>query len=377
MAGTGLVAYHQARTLAKRGHRVTVFTAQSSPLPEETSVFPFAVEYLPAVFRLGNAPLTPRLWQKLRGFDIIHLHYPYIFGAEMTLAASKRFHIPYVLTYHNQLLQPGSWKQALFSLYNWGVEPAILRHSAAVMAVSLDHFQSLHARALPLKQMVQEVPNGVETDLFRPLKRDLCRLRLGLPLHRFIILFVGALDSAHEFKNVPVLLDAVERVKKIMDITVVIAGGGDRQHDYEEYNPIGGSVKFVGPLRPSVLPDYYNAADVTVLPSSPPESFGMVLVESMACGTPVIASNIPGVRTVVDAGRTGHLVSPGDVGELADAIVRMLGNQAEQKQMRINCPKRVETRYTWPLVGDALERVYTQVLAGTTAVDSKEAPHAG
>ncbi|MCY0909228.1 MAG: glycosyltransferase family 4 protein, partial [Sulfobacillus thermotolerans] len=182
MAGTGNVAYNQALVLHERGYDVTVFTAEPPGGLTESLEIPFEVRYLPAAFRLGNAPLTPSLLHALRGFDLIHLHYPYIFGAELTLAAAKRYRIPYVITYHNQLLQPGSWKQGLFSLYNRLMEPIILKNSAAIMAVSLDHFQSLHLRNT--HQVVVEVPNGVDTGLFHPLDKIACRTQLGWPLDR-------------------------------------------------------------------------------------------------------------------------------------------------------------------------------------------------
>ncbi|MHB1956597.1 MAG: glycosyltransferase family 4 protein, partial [Sulfobacillus sp.] len=272
MAGTGNVAYNQARLLHERGHQVTVFTAAiNRPHPDLPS-FPFTVKYLPTVLRFGNAPLTPNLLKSLSGFDLIHLHYPYIFGAELTLAASKRFHIPYVLTYHNQLLQPGSWKQALFTLYNRIMEPLILKHSQAVMAVSLDHFESLHPDA---QRRVWEVPNGVDTEVFRPLPRDICRTQLGLPLDRPIVLFVGALDKAHQFKNIPMLLDAMQQVGQSTNALLVIVGTGDMQSVYENYAQC--DVQFMGQVNHSNLPPYFSAADVTVLPSSVQESFGLVL----------------------------------------------------------------------------------------------------
>ncbi len=371
MAGTGNVAYNQARILHERGHKITVFTAAPSGSDVKPGAFPFAVEYLPTVFRLGNAPLTPALLYKLRGFDVIHLHYPYIFGAELTLAASKRFHIPYVLTYHNQLLQPGSWKQILFSLYNHLMEPVILRQSAAVMAVSLDHFQSLHRRNH--NEQTVEVPNGVDTALFRPLDKEACRMHLEWPLDRPIVLFVGALDSAHQFKNVPVLLDAVKQAAKVSNVYTAIIGTGNLQPLYSAHAT--SDVNFMGHVDDLLEP--YNAADVTVLPSSTPESFGLVLVESMACGTPVIASDLPGVRTVVDEGHTGLLVPPGDTQALAQALTRLLSEPALIKQYGRNSRQHVENKYQWPKVVDQLEQVYRQVLASKNAVLPQEAPYAG
>lgn len=91
-AGTGNVAYHHARILHQRGHEVTVFTARIPGGVSQSFLFP--IEYLRTPFRLGNAPLTPQLVLRLGGFDLIHLHYPYIFGTELALLAAKHYRTP-------------------------------------------------------------------------------------------------------------------------------------------------------------------------------------------------------------------------------------------------------------------------------------------
>ncbi|POB09365.1 glycosyltransferase family 4 protein [Sulfobacillus sp. hq2] len=371
MAGTGNVAYNQALVLHERGYDVTVFTAEPSSGLTNAQEVPFEVRYLPAVFRLGNAPLTPSLLHVLRGFDLIHLHYPYIFGAELTLAAAKRYRIPYVITYHNQLLQPGSWKQRLFSLYNRLMEPIILKNSAAIMAVSLDHFQSLHLRNT--HQVVVEVPNGVDTALFHPLDKIACRTQLGWPLDRPIVLFVGALDSAHRFKNVPVLIEAVKQASSETDIFTFVIGTGDLQSAYAATAPK--NVHFLGHI--DNLLQYYNAADITVLPSSTPESFGLVLVESMACGTPVIATDLPGVRTVVAPGHTGLIVPPRDVDALTEALLTLFRDTARLTEYGHNSRHWVEQKYSWATAVDALEHVYQQVNTRWGHGISQEVPYAG
>ncbi len=125
-AGTGNVAYHNARLLHERGHEVVVFTA-STPRDAEMQ-FPFEVRRLPAVFRIGNAPLTPGLVSALRGFDAIHLHYPFIFGAELTALAARRYRIPLMITYHNDLLAGGA-RGLIFRAYTATSQPLVLRQA--------------------------------------------------------------------------------------------------------------------------------------------------------------------------------------------------------------------------------------------------------
>lgn len=163
-AGTGNVAYHNARLIHDRGHQVTVFTAGRQG--EEKMSFPFAVERLPARFRIGNAPLTPSLVNKLREFDLIHLHYPYIFGAELTLTASKRFRVPLAVTYHNDLLAEGA-RGLLFKLYTAINQRIVLRGATQLLATSQDYgHHSLFAKTAPTPLTFDVLPNGVDTKVF-------------------------------------------------------------------------------------------------------------------------------------------------------------------------------------------------------------------
>ena len=135
-AGTGNVVYHNARLMHERGHEVTVFTAKTDRDGE--MVFPFRVERLPALLRIGNAPLTPALIARLGGFDLIHLHFPYIFGAELTLAAAKRHRVPLVVTYHNDLLARGI-RGRIFRLYTELNQRVILNNVTRLVATSKDY----------------------------------------------------------------------------------------------------------------------------------------------------------------------------------------------------------------------------------------------
>jgi glycosyltransferase involved in cell wall biosynthesis len=180
-----------------------------------------------------------------------------------------------------------------------------------------------------------------------------------------VILFVGALDRAHHFKGVPDLLQAFARVIS-PNTLLLIAGEGDlKERDQElahELN-LAGSTRFVGAIPHEQLPPFYAAADLVVLPSNPPESFGMVLIEAMACGRPVLAYDIPGVRSVVSDGQDGLLAKRGDVEDLAEKIDRLLDDPALCREMGRRGRARVEADYTWEQAGVRLERIYLEILA--------------
>ena len=327
-AGTGNVAYHNARLLHDRGHEVVVLTA-STPRDHEVN-FPFEIRRLPAVFRIGNAPLTPGLVGALQGFNVIHLHYPFIFGAELTALAARRYRIPLLVTYHNDLLASGLRGQ-LFRGYSATSQRWVLGRADLLIGTSADYAQnSLFKATAPSGAPFEVLPNGVDTLQFRPAARS------GEPY----ALLVGGLDRAHHFKGVRVMIEALA----------------------EHLAP--GRVRFAGRVPLEELAALYAGATVGVLPSTTQgEAFGMVLIEAMASGSPVIASNLPGVRTVVEHGQDGLLVEPGDVQGLAAALDQMLGDPQQSSEMGRAGLEKVHRLYDWDVIAVKLESLYRQVLA--------------
>lgn len=364
LGGTGNVCYHNALELARRGHEVHVFTA-ARPLAGHQDPPEFTVHRLRPLVSLGNAPLLPGLL-RLDRFDIIHLHYPFIFGAELIWASAKAQGIPYVITHHNDLIGDGL-RRYLFDSYSALVTRLVFGGAHKFAVVSRDHAAACRLTPLLRRRWddVAEVPNGVDTDRFRPgLDGTAVRQQYGIPEGAKVILFVGALDRAHHFKGVPYLLRALERLRRT-DAVLLLAGDGDLRPALAQLAGdlgVADRVCFAGGVPHDRLPLYYAAAEVTVLPSFPPESFGLVLIEAMACGRPVVAHNIPGVRSVVSDGTDGLLAQPGDVDDLAATIETILGNPALGAQMGAAGRHKVEARYDWRHIGAALERVYLEAL---------------
>jgi glycosyltransferase involved in cell wall biosynthesis len=362
--GTGNVAYYNALELARRGHEVTVITAAHPPGPYE---YPseIAVKRLPVGFRFGNAPFVPGLLNA-RGFDVIHLHHPFIFGAEMVSAVSRARDIPYVVTHHNDLIGDGLRRFA-FRAYSELSSRLVFGAARKFAVVSVDHAVSCRLAGLFRKRWadVVEVPNGVDAESFRPgLNGMAVRRRHRIPDRASVILFVGALDRAHHFKGVPQLLRALCRLRD-GDAVLMLVGDGDLREQLGRLAlelGLSERVRFVGAVPHDRLPSYYAAADLLVMPSSPPESFGVVLIEAMACATPVIAHDIPGVRSVVGAGEDGLLVKPGDLADLSAKIETLLADGTLRARMGAAGRRKVEQRYCWPRIGFRLESVYQEIL---------------
>jgi len=243
------------------------------------------------------------------------------------------------------------------------VERYVLRSAARLLFTSLDYSQASYIRPLlkGLEDRIGELPNGVDTLKFTPVKApsslaEACHLSSG----DRVALLVAGLDKPHYFKGVDIFLKALAKLPA--GIKGIIVGDGDLRPVYMEVSKklgLSERLTFAGRVSDDELPDYYRLASVTVLPSiTMGEAFGLVLIESLACGTPVVASNLPGVRTVVSDGQDGFLVQPGDVDDLTEKIHRLLGNVRLNEEMGQRGRIKVEEKYSWPIVVDRLESIY-------------------
>jgi glycosyltransferase involved in cell wall biosynthesis len=364
--GTGNVCYHNARELARRGHAVHVFTAAGGGLSGDEDRDGITIHRLRPLLRVGNAPILPGLFPALRGFDVIHLHYPF-FGGEISALAARLSHTPLVITYHQDVLLHGLMG-AIERALRLTAGRATLRSAARLLFTSRDYGSASYVQPLlrGRQERIGELPNGVDTAAFRPGSGDSeLRQRHRLDAEDRVALLVAGLDRAHYFKGVDVFLRALAQLPATMK--GVIVGDGDLRASYETSAAALGlteRVRFAGRVSDDDLPRYYRLADVTVLPSvTMGEAFGLVLVESLACARPVIASNLPGVRTVVSHDRDGLLVEPTDPASLARALNTILHDRERSRAMGAQGRAKVEALYDWTQIGARLEALYREVLA--------------
>ena len=251
-----------------------------------------------------------------------------------------------------------------------------------VAATEVDRNHMLEAYdANPRKIVV--VPGGVNLDLFQPGDRQAARQVLGLGLEP-TLLFVGRIQR---LKGIDILIRAAAELRHdIGRLRVLVAGGtGDepgRQRSEEARElqrlralvhdlDLGTVVQFVGAVDQPLLPEYYRAADVTVMPSTY-ESFGLVAVESLACGTPVVASRVGGLATIVHDGENGALVPWRDPRLFADRIRPILTDAAHAARLRRGALDTAE-QFSWSAVAQRTLGIYDTLLArGVGRVGSAE-----
>jgi len=358
--GMGNSAYHFARVLAERGHEVTVFTVDYGRPPAENENYRFRLVRLKSSVKIGNAAVLPQLLWELKGFDVIHLHYPF-YGAAMFVLLKKMFagrRMRLVVHYHMDTVGTGL-KGMIFEFNRLLVMPWAMKAADSVVCSSIDYIK--HAdlsryyggNAGKFKQ----IPFGVELEKFR--------MAHGIDRPK-TVLFVGGLDSAHYFKGLNVLLKAFKEIKdKIGDIRLRVIGSGDRKGYYENLARelgIEDSVEFLGRVEDGELADYYRSCYALALPSiNRSEAFGMVLLEAMASGKPVVVTNLPGVRSVFQNGREGYIVKPGDASSLAYKLLHLLENEDLALRMGEAARKLVEEKYTWEKAGEELDMLYHKI----------------
>ncbi|MEZ5074658.1 MAG: glycosyltransferase family 4 protein [Solirubrobacterales bacterium] len=366
--GAGNTCYRFAKGQAARGHHVEVFTATAEGEPPDPGEA--IVHRIDPVMAIGNAPLIPKL-ARLDSFDVIHLHYPFIFGSELTLLGRlrrRRRSAALIVHYKNRLLGKGP-RGLMFETYERTVAPALIRAADRILVLSPDHARSVSylARALEnTPERVIEMPNGVDTERFSPgADESGLRERLGIPADAVLAAFVATLDRAHHFKRLDVAIEALARTRN-RDIHIVVAGGGELLDGFRAQATaagVGGRVHFLDRVPHGELPAVLRASDLFVLTTEPPESFGIVLIEAMACGLPAIATDYPGVRAVVDD-ETGILIGAGDSAAAAEALDRLNDMGAEGRDRLGSAGRaKAERLWAWPALLDRMDDAYAEAIA--------------
>lgn len=346
VGGVENTVYHLARRLKARGHEVRVVCAdEPEGSPSEVEGIP--VVRLPWRFKIGNTNLAFGLWEALRAerADVIHAHLPTAFFIDMAAAASEVSGIPMVLTYNNDLVGEGI-KGMLADVYNRHRLPKVLAASNRIV-ITNPLYPSQSPFLDPADPKLVYIPWGVDPERFRPLP---------LPSGPMTVGFLSLLDEHHRYKGLEVLLEALA---ELPEVRLRVGGSGKEQGWYRERaRALGDRVEFLGFVED--LNAFYASCHVFALPSTDGrrEGFGLVLLEAMACGRPVITTPIVGVAGDVEPRGVGVLVPPDDPAALAAALRGMRDLPAMGRRAR----QLVEERYTWDRVTDSYEQLFESLV---------------
>ncbi|MBT5808717.1 glycosyltransferase family 4 protein [Candidatus Uhrbacteria bacterium] len=366
--GMGNVAFEYVERLRARGMNVHVFTTKQGGKEVDD---PRYVHRIPGVLNIGNAGVLPSLFHRLSGFDLVHLHYPFYGGAEPTIVRKAMRHDQgLIMTYHMDAVASGA-KGAIFSAHRRLLFPWLINRVDRILVSTQDYADtSALAEIDRVMDRVEVHPFGVDLDRFYPGTdddiRSLHKVKHGAP----VMLFVGGLDSAHHFKGVHVLIDALEKLGQ-HEWHCLIVGSGDLKESYEKAvaeKGLASRVSFAGNVSDDDLPRYYRAADMHLFPSTKrAEAFGIVAAEAAASGIPTIASDLPGVRIVVRDGDTGLLVPPENVEELSTAILLLLEQSDLRERFGLSARQHAMQSFDWEPLIDKLVETYDSVLGQQSA----------
>lgn len=361
--GMGNVANEFSCRLAKRGHQVTVFTPlySKNPVNHEKQNEKIKIFRLKPLVAYGNAAILSNIKNHLKVFDVIHLHYPF-FGTAGLVAKFKKNNPTkkLIITYHMDATGSGLIG-LFFKIYAKLIMPKILKAADIITVSSFDYLENSDAKNIFKKYPNKfiELPFGVNLDHFKPAKKDQDLMnKFGIQADDKVLLFVGGLDSAHYFKGLDLLLNAVNVIK---ECKLVIIGEGNLKSYYQNLVAEKGLreiVKFASSVSYQDLPKYYNLADLFILASiNKAEAFGLVLLEAMACGKAVIASDLPGVRTLpVDKERSVFKV--GNEDDLIKRIKFLLQEDRLRLSIGEKGREKVEKMYDWNVVVSKLEDMF-------------------
>lgn len=348
-----------ADALRRSGHEVSVLAPsdEDTPLPSYVTSAGRAVPvpYNGSVARLSFGVLSAtrvRRWLREGKFDVLHLHEPAT--PSLSLLACWAATGPLVATFHT------SMSRSRFMSAAYGIlQPALEKVSARIAV-------SEHARRTLVEHLGGDavlIPNGVAASAFRtgePLP--------GWPGPGGAIGFLGRIDEQR--KGLPVLLAAFEQLATDRPgLRLLVGGPGDGDEVYRHLpGHLRGRVELLGLVGEAEKTRAYRSVDVFCAPNLGGESFGIVLLEAMASGTPVLASDLDAFRFVLDDGRSGALFGVGDPSALAQAAATLL-DDAERRTRMVEAGYRVVSRYDWDTVVRDIVAVYeTVAAAGAAAV---------
>jgi glycosyltransferase involved in cell wall biosynthesis len=401
--GQNVYVAHLARRLAARGDVVDVFTRRDAPhLPDVVELAPGArVVHVPAgpAAEVAKEELLPWMptfadwmsWYVARQgvpYDVAHANF--FMSGYVAAELRQRNRLPFVVTFHalGRVRRRFQGSQDRFADERFAIEERVVFEADRIIAECPQDELDLVTLYGADRRRISIVPCGFDPGEFRPGDPIAARRRLGLDPDERIVLQLGRLVPRKGVDNV-IRAVAVLRRQSGVRARLLVVGGTSRTPDpardpelarlvaLAADEGVADAVMFVGRRDRAELADFYVAADVFV--STPwYEPFGITPLEAMACGTPVIGSDVGGIRFSVRHGETGFLVPPNDPGALASRLAVVLGDADLRARLSAAGIRRVNEHFTWERVATGVSAVYDDVVAGrrTTAPEVRTSPRA-
>ncbi|MEA5486955.1 MULTISPECIES: glycosyltransferase [Pseudanabaena] len=383
--GQNVYVRHVGETLAALGWQVDMFTRKSHP--DTDAIVQHSPHCRTIRLKAGMESHIPRdrlfelmpeflnsfqAFQKIQGINYPLVHTNYWLSAWVGMELQKTSGIQLVHTYHSLAAVKYQSLVEIPQVANTRlrIEREILEQANCVVATSPQEQETLRS-LVSTRGQIEVIPCGTDITKFHPSSQAHARAKLKLDNCEKVVLYVGRFD---ERKGIETLVRAFAILKShdLKNLKLIIVGGSSiNMSDGAERNRIENlidelglrdSTVFAGRIGHDILPLYYTAADVCVIPSHY-EPFGLVAIEAMACGVPVVASNVGGLKFTIIHEETGLLVEPKNNEDFANSIHRILFDELWVRKMRKQSSANVNQHYSWTGVTIQLSELYRHVLA--------------
>ena len=358
--GMNVYILNLAAELTKLGHRVDIFTKSHSPHKSHIINIRKNIRLIHLKGHIVTN-LTGFIKKNSLRYDILHAHYYY--SAEIGVEVSRQLKLPLAVTFHTL----GEMKKIYAGIIDKSrieTEQGIVGKADALIASTELEKDELIRYYQADPEKIHVVIPGVDHRLFRPKNKAFSRRKLSLPPNKKIILFVGRIDPV---KGINLLIEAAGEI----EAEVILIGGDIKSRRFWqnrevkrikeniESKKLESRIKFLGSKAHRLLPWFYSAADLVVLPSVY-ESFGLVILEAMACAAPIIASRSGGLKYLIEDGKTGVFFESGNSADLAEKLKKLLLSEKQLVQMGTRAYWESQ-KYCWDKQAVKMVEVYRKL----------------
>lgn len=362
VGGSGVIATELGKMLAERGHEIHFITS-SVPFRlnkiyptvffHEVEVNNYSVfQYPPYDIALASKMADVIKDEKL---DVLHVHYAIPHAVCAVLARDMcGENIGIVTTLHGTDISVLGEDSTLQQAIKYGID-----RSDIVTTVS-DALKEETYERIETTKPIETIYNFVDEDVFHPVDGNKLKKEFGIREDERVLIHIS---NFRKIKNIPDVIDAFMKVREAIPAKLLLVGDGPEKHrvmDKVKTMPYKNDVLFLG--KQENIAELFSISDLKLLLSEK-ESFGLVLLEAMACGVPGIGTNIGGIPEVIEHGTNGYLVELGDVDAVARYAIELLSDEAKLVQFRMNALDSVQTKFKSEKIIEQYEMIYEKLAA--------------
>ena len=370
VGGIEKVSYEQSKRLTQSGFEFDVLTSKTEGQTRHPikGINVYAYPSLKFADRFGVPyPLLTvdayKLFAKtIRNCDLVHAHGHVYLSSCLAGMLAKKYNKPFIVTQHNTYIDYKSWLNTVETLNDIIIGKSVLKRADRILTVSKETMKYVLSLGAD-KTKTSVMYNGVDTSCFQSANKKQSRQKLGLPQDRKIVFSARRLV----YKNgLDTLLESAQVLaKNHPEVLFVVAGKGPSRsliEDRIQELGIQKNIQLAGFVPDELLPVYYGAADLFLLPSASGEGLPLVLFEAMSCGLPVVATTVGGTPEIVEHMQNGVLVPPQDPQAMADGMCKLLADNQTTIEIGKQAKEYILNKLSWKENARQLLQVYQQFL---------------